>query len=611
MQAERNMGKLVLIVMVLLVLGGSAGRNPVLAADAAEQVKQVEKLLSSVNRRIVTDPGRAEKEWLEAQSLLAALKTSSPTHEKLSALGNKHEALGTKLEKRLGRPIGGTAPDAKETAAAKPAVAKPAATASALPSSVTSNLVKIAAALDAVEVGLEKRRLETARRRLDMAQKLMAETQKRYGKKIPEGNEEVGAATARLEAVGASYAAAKAAAEARAAAEAAIRAKREAESEVWLAKMRPFYDPSGDLYLRVGSSFNYGSDEEKVVYRKAYDQANAVMAEYEKAEFTHGKTDELGYMEYRLADDLLRYNEGEKRAKQAEACSEWVETLRSYVDVGSGSRKQLIASTTFGEEDINQRAALFEEAQGVWADYEKAEFPLGKSPRLLDLEEEMKERLAAMPEALRQSRALVSGQIEKEYDRVLAHLNRDTGWKEDVTKRPHVAMERDVKPLREALKRYATTVEAEDATLASLQAKMSEIEKTDQANRAICAERTYMLPWKYEGDDGEALEGKVAEIVKEKLPKAKALRVTLPAVNWKEERVLEWTDTTQTVIRYRSTRFMTTQIAAKGKDGKVYLHSVHLASDRTSDGSWGALYGHIMWSDWMVEENVNKKPPTP
>jgi hypothetical protein len=216
-----------------------------------------------------------------------------------------------------------------------------------------------------------------------------------------------------------------------------------------------------------------------------------------------------------------------------------------------------------------------------------------------------------MPESLRQSRALVSGELEKEYDRVLAYLNADTGWKNDILKTPNIAMERDLKPLREGLEHYGSTVESNDAKLVSLREKMAQIEKTDQANRAIRAERTYMLPGKYTGDDLAALEEKVEAIVKEKLPKAEPLRVTLPAESWKEERVLEWTDTTRTATRYRCSRFMSTQIAAKDADGKVDLHSVYLASDRTSDGSWGPLYGHIMWSDWMAEENVNKKPPTP
>ena len=612
MQVNRSMSKLTWTVTVLLGLGMVSGPALVSAADSEDLAKQIGKLLSSVKRRIVTDPSRAEKEWLEAKEILAKLKAADSGHAKLAAMEKSHTTLGQKLEKRLGRPIGGAKADTKvKTNDKKPTAKAQKAGSSELPSSVTSRLAKITAALDAVEVALEKNRLQTAKRKVTDANKVMAEIQDRYLAKIPEGNEEMKAATARLETVGDSYAAAQAAAEAKAAAEAAVRAEKESQSQEWIDRMSPFIDGGGELYLRIGAQFNSGTEEEKKMYRKAYNQANALMAEYEKAQFPHGKTQYLDYLEFRLSDLLLEYNEGEKRARQAEACQEWVDKLRAYVDSGSGSRKQLIASATFGEDEINRRAALFEEAKGVWADYQKAEFPLGKTPRLLDLEKEMAQRLEEMPEALRQSRALVSGEIEKEYDRILAYLNRDTGWKEDVSKTPNIAMERDLKPLREGLERYASTVEPDDAKLASLREKMAQIEETDQANRAIRAERTYMLPWKYSGDDGEALEKHVTTIVKEKLPKAKPLRVTLPAANWKEEKVVEWTDTTQTAVRYRCTRFMTTQIAAKDNDGKVYLHSVHLASDRTSDGSWGGLYGHIMWSDWMAEENVNKKPPTP
>ena len=74
----------------------------------------------------------------------------------------------------------------------------------------------------------------------------------------------------------------------------------------------------------------------------------------------------------------------------------------------------------------------------------------------------------------------------------------------------------------------------------------------------------------------------------------------------REEEILEWTDTTKTTARCRITKSMTAQAAAKDDDGKVFLHSVHLANDRKSDGRWGPLYEHIMWSDWMAEENVNK-----
>jgi len=170
-------------------------------------------------------------------------------------------------------------------------------------------------------------------------------------------------------------------------------------------------------------------------------------------------------------------------------------------------------------------------------------------------------------------------------------------------------MERDLKPLRAAIDRYATTVEQGDAKLSMLQKMMKKIEERDRKNRAIGAERTFMIPDNYSGGDTDALRQKVEEILKKKYAKALKLRVTLPAENWKEESVVEWTDTTKTVVQHRNTRFMTTQVAAKGADGKVYLHSIHLACNRQSDGNWGPFYGHIMWTDWMAEKNVNKAPP--
>ena len=416
----------------------------------------------------------------------------------------------------------------------------------------------------------------------------MDEIQKRYAAKIPDGNEQMAAATERLETVGKAYKDAESAAAQAAAAEAEARRIKEEQSDVWIDKFSPFFDSDTDQYLLMGASFNSASEEEQATCRKAYDKANELMATYETAEFTHGKTQHLVYLEQRLKSYLTMYNEGEARAKQDEACSEWVEKLRAYADSGAGSRKYLIVSVTLGEDEINERAALLEEAKAIWTEYEKAEFPLGKTPQLIDLEEELKQKIDEMPETLRQSRALVSGDIEKEFDRILAFLNRDTGWREDMTKTPNIAMERDLEPMRAALERYAGTVEPDDTQLATLREKMAQIEQTDQKNRAIRADRTFMMPDGYDDNDADDLREKAAEIVNENSPKAKVMRTTLPAKAWKEESVIEWTDTTRTAARYRCTRFMTVQAAAKEADGKVYLHSIHIASDQQADGSWGA-----------------------
>jgi hypothetical protein len=67
--------------------------------------------------------------------------------------------------------------------------------------------------------------------------------------------------------------------------------------------------------------------------------------------------------------------------------------------------------------------------------------------------------------------------------------------------------------------------------------------------------------------------------------------------------VIEATDTTHTALRYRTTRSVTAQVAAK-RSGAVQLHTLDLSQDRQSDGAWGPLYGHIMFTDAMLEKNV-------
>ncbi len=553
----------------------------------------------------MTEPSRAEKEFLQVREQLKQLKGTAPDHAKLATLTKRAADLQAKLEKRLGHPVG----DSANKEEAKPAAAPKPKAPSDLPSSVVSRLKRLEDTLNAVVTALEKNQLQTAGGKLAQARKLMDEIQSRYGKKIPAGNDQMKAATNRLSAVGSQYAQAKASADAKAAATAEAKAQRDAQSKEWMTKFSPFFDFKSGDYLLIGAAFNRASEEEQKKCREAFAKANELMAAYQKAEFPFGKTQELAYMEQRLAGTLAIYNEGEARARQEEACRPWVEKLRPYVAVGAGNQKYLVSGVTLSEPDIQERAALLAEAQALWPEYEKAEFPLGKTPQLLDLEEKMQERLEEMPGELRRSRTLVSGDIEKEFDRILAYLSKDTGWKNDQTKKPNIVMERDVMPLEKAIDRYAKTVEPDDVKLVTLKQKLAQVKEQDQKNRAIRAERTYMNPDRFTGDGADELRQKAEEIVKEKAASGKALRITLPAENWHEENVLEWTDTTHTELRYRITRFMTAQAAAKGYDGKVYLHGVHLANDRQSDGSWGPLHGHIMWSDWMAEANVNKTPP--
>ncbi len=607
MRLYAGVGRMAASVLCMLVIAAFWNATVLYAAEPAELVRQIETKLSSVQRQTVTSPSQAEKDCLLARDLLGQLREASPSHEKLSSLEKRFDDLKGKLEKRLGRPIGGSV----EAPAAPTAPATPQAPASDLPSAVVSQLKKIDAALTAAAASLEKNQLQTANRRLDEAKKLMTEVQTRYGAKIPADNGQMKAAIERLNAITTQVSEANAAAAAAAAALAATEEQRQAQSKEWMAKLSPFFDYKSDLYLRMGSEFNNASPEEQQKARQAYAKANESLAAYKQAEFSHGKTQELLWLEQRLIGHVTIYNEEESRSRQEESCRPWVDKLRGYADVGAGSPKYLVVGTVVNEDEIATRSALLDEAQAVWQEYQKAEFPQGKSRELLSLEEQMRQCLAEMPESLRQSRALVSADLDKEFDRVLSYLTADTGWQNDSAKMPNLVMERDLAPLREAMQRYEGMPGTDAGKVATLKETLAKIVQQDQANRAVRAERTFLKPDQYEGDDSDALRRKVETIVKEKSAGATVLRTTLPDPAWEEESVVEWTDTTHSALRYRTTRFMTAHAAAKDADGKVHLHAVHLTADRQSDGSWGSLYGHILWSDWMAEKNVGEEPPTP
>ncbi|HIJ21057.1 MAG TPA: hypothetical protein HPP58_08420, partial [Deltaproteobacteria bacterium] len=140
-----------------------------------------------------------------------------------------------------------------------------------------------------------------------------------------------------------------------------------------------------------------------------------------------------------------------------------------------------------------------------------------------------------------------------------------------------------------------------------IQAKFDALVAKDKENRQIRKERTFMTPDRYTGGDMGELKKKAESLVKnDKKEGGEPLRCTIISENWQEQTVEEWTDTTKTTWRRRTTRSITAQVAAKTADG-VRLITVALAKDKQSDGSWSALYGNLhQYSDPMLESNVNK-----
>jgi hypothetical protein len=478
----------------------------------------------------------------------------------------------------------------------------------ALPSSVKSYVKRISGMLDQADKSLQADRLTSAQRKIKEANKTLAELQKRYAGKFSEDHPDYKAMTDRLAAITERVEAA-ANSEADAAGQAAeAEAKNEALCNTWVEKLGPFVDYDSDLYLRIGSNLNSASEEDQAKSHAAYPKAKVLMAEYKQVTFPLGKTMDLQNVESSLTSAMSYYGEEEEAANQEEACAPWVAKLSPFVNAAPSNDKLLIASATVDAQQIKTQQAIYEEAKAVFAEYQQAEFPLGKSWRMEQVEEELADELEAFPQALADSMAMMSGDIGKRLDGVLAYLNRDTSWQNDTRKKPPIVMQRDLKPLREEVERVAGTGAADAAELAELKGKLETIEQLDAQHRKVRSERTYQSPDGFTGSDIGTLKAKAEEVAKAEYKDVRVLRTTVPSQEWAVEDVIEATDTTNTALRHRITRSVRAQLALRHSDGTVHLQEVYLGQDKQPDG-WGALKGHTTWSDWMQEANVGKNAP--
>jgi len=201
------------------------------------------------------------------------------------------------------------------------------------------------------------------------------------------------------------------------------------------------------------------------------------------------------------------------------------------------------------------------------------------------------------------------GNAEAKLDQEIAFLKSKQEWKSDAKKMPYALSKDRIKDARKLIDRAAELLPADDPGMVRLNEKMVALIKMNDERHKVHAERTRMIPDRFEGDGKKAIKEKAAKLVRAKFAGIGILRSTVISEDWKEETVKEWTDTTKTAVQIRTTRSVSAQVAGKKTDGEVRLYTVYIAKNRRSDGSWGKLYGnlHSDLGDLMLEENVNKE----
>ena len=295
------------------------------------------------------------------------------------------------------------------------------------------------------------------------------------------------------------------------------------------------------------------------------------------------------------------------REKQS---AEWVPKFQEYLaystSEGHNPAKLVFVPGTSEPEKFADAKKRYEAFKKFYAEYKKTGFPNGKTWELEDLADNIAPtRLEDFEKGFADRLGSASGGAENQINSAMAYLEKDNGWRSDKSIRPNLLDHKRMTSIREETKNAVTALGTNDPKAMQIQANFDALVAKDKENRQIRKERTFMKPDVYTGKDIKQLKKKAQALVKSSTKEGgKPLRSTIIAENWREETVHEWTDTSRTAQRWRTTRHQTAQVAAKTSDG-VRLITVALAQDKQSDGKWGPLYGNLhQYSDPMLESNV-------
>ncbi len=308
------------------------------------------------------------------------------------------------------------------------------------------------------------------------------------------------------------------------------------------------------------------------------------------------------------ARDQAKADEGAAKKMQEQQSAEWIEKFRAYLSypgqMGHNPDKLVFVPGTSEPEKFDEAQKRYNEFKAFYESYQKTEFPHGKTWELEEIgDRQAPDRLTQFESGFADRKASVSGDVDKELDQAMAQLEKDNGWTGDPSIAPPIVDGKWMKAMGENVEKAAVALGG-DPKAGTLRGKFAALQEKDQANRKIRTERTLCFPDIYKDKDAGEVRKTAEAIVQKEKPGSRILRVSLYKDAWQEETVEEWTDTTKTARRIRTTRMINAHVAAKDGSG-VFLHTLHIARDKQSDG-WGGLYGHVMWSDPMLEANVKK-----
>ncbi|MFH2092924.1 MAG: hypothetical protein ABIJ31_11230 [Pseudomonadota bacterium] len=300
--------------------------------------------------------------------------------------------------------------------------------------------------------------------------------------------------------------------------------------------------------------------------------------------------------------------EADKTAMESQS-AEWISKFQAYLSYpgNEGHDPDLLVYIpgTSEPEKFDDAQKRYNAFKDFYDNYKGVAFPNGKNWKLETLaDQDAPRRLADFEKQFADRVNSVASDVEKQISQAMAQLEKDKAWEKDSTVKPPLVDKKWMVSIEDSLKKAQVAL-GEDSPIAVRISKSYEaLVAKDTEYRKIRADRTFLSPDIYDGNDKKELLNEAGAIISKEKPGSKIMKVSIYKGAWEEKIVEGWTDTTKTRWEKKTFKQINAQVAARDSSG-VYLYTLFLAKDKTS-GGWGKVYGHVMFSDLMAEKNVEK-----
>lgn len=292
-------------------------------------------------------------------------------------------------------------------------------------------------------------------------------------------------------------------------------------------------------------------------------------------------------------------------ATASAASADWLARLQPYV-IGIGRSghdpaKYLVPSATHEAEEMQRRLAIHAAASADLEGYRQAHLGANATDEL----QEVVSTLAVALQDFGNSCAQYAAEDLAEADRQLNEMEAFCRTQEAKVGQGETILFLDRFQMEQAqnVVDRAAGLSKDTAKIDALRARLKAVAQADVRLRAARAADTRLRPDAYGGNDAAELKKAAEDIVAKAAPGCRRLKTIIATPDWRMESVVEWTDSTRTALRHRTTRSVVAECAAR-VNADTRLYTIHLSQDRQPDGHWGPIQGHVMFTDPMLEANV-------